>query len=805
MLRTLQADEVRLVCDFALDGEPPEELEASDSIIGQDRAIRALRFGLDIPAAGFNIYVAGARGTGRTTAVRHFLKSVADERGVPDDWCYVNNFKNPYEPKALSVPNGQGFTLAQDIRRIVESAKEEIPEAFQSEDYQAKRQEIRDAFEQQREELHRQLEQQAKAKGFVLQATSSGLFIVPVVDDKPLREQDLLRLDDETRKELREKQRQLHDELKSIQREIHKLQRRAQEAVTELDREVALYVEGQLFAELEEKYAANAGVVKYIQEFRDDLVKNIDIFRAGPESQNPGETSAAEAEWMRVQALKKYKVNVFVDHSDTKGAPVIEELNPTHNNLFGRIEKEARMGALATDFTLVRAGSLHKANGGFLIVPAEDLLRNLFAWEGLKRVLKNQELVIEEASERLGFMATRSLNPEAIPLNLKVVIVGPPELYHILQMLDPDFKELFKVKAEFGTDMECSEANVRKYRSFFHSLCNKEQLPPLADCAVRRMVEYGARLAGDQQKLSTRFADLADIVREAAHYVVTEMEEAVTAEHIARTITEKDYRSNLMEERIQKLISDGTILISTKDAVPGQVNGISVLDLGDFAFGRPSRITATVGLGRQGLIDIEREAKLGGSIHTKGVLILAGYLMKCFGQTTPVSLTGRLVFEQSYGMIDGDSASGAELFALLSALAELPIHQGIAVTGSVNQKGEFQSIGGVNEKIEGVYRICKLQGLSGQQGVLIPEANVRNLMLHEDVVQAIAEGTFHVHACRTVDEGIELLTGVEAGTMQSDGTYPPDSVNGRVQAKLRTMARQLQAFTQQQGEDKHEE
>jgi len=801
LIRSLGADEVRSICNVSAYGGSDEELAPEDSIIGQERAIRSLRLGLDIASSGFNIFVAGARGTGRTTAVRRFLKSVAEDKPEPQDYCYVNNFKSPYEPKALSLPAGKGHAFASDVSKLVESARKEIPEAFESEDYNAKKEDVVSSFNQQREQMLEELNERARKKGFLIQATAAGLFIVPVKDNQPMREQDLMKLDEEERQQIREQQQELQEELKAVQRKIQRLQVDARQAVDELDREVALYVVGELFTDLEEKYADHPKVVEYLEALKEDLLDNIELFRTKPEEQQQQQAQMPAPMGAGGQSseelFRKYEVNVLVDNSETKGAPVWEELNPTHNNLFGRIEKEARMGALATDFTLIRAGALHRANGGFLIVPAEDLLRNLFAWEGLKRILQNQEIVIEEASERLGFMATRSLNPEPIPLQLKVVIVGAPEIYHLLHMYDPDFKELFKVKAEFDTEMDCINENVQKYGSFFQTLCRKEDLPVLDESAVNRMVEYGSRLAANQNKLSTRFADLADIVREAAHYVVEEGGDKITDEHIRKTIEEKRYRSNLLEEKIQEHMQEGRILIETREDVIGQVNGLSVLALGDIAFGRPSRITATVGLGRKGLIDIEREAQLGGNIHSKGVMILSGYLTQRYGQKTPINLTARLVFEQTYGMVEGDSASSAELYALLSSLSGLAVKQGLAVTGSVNQKGELQAIGGVNEKIEGIYHVCKLQGFTGGQGVVIPEANKDDLMLKEEVVEAIREGNFHVYPCSTVDEGIEVLTGVEAGEEGADEAYPEGTVNALVEQRLRDMSEQLRDFARE--------
>lgn len=486
-------------------------------------------------------------------------------------------------------------------------------------------------------------------------------------------------------------------------------------------------------------------------------------------------------------------MNVIVDNSETAGAPVVVEYNPTYNNLIGRIEKEAVFGALITDFTMIRAGSLHRANGGYLVIPVEELLRNLFSWDGLKRALREREVVIEEAAERLGFLTTKTLQPEPIRLKLKVILLGDPLLYYLLYHFDPDFQELFKVKAEFGTRMDRTPENVQKYAAFFCTLCKKEKLLHLDASAVAKLVEYGSRLAEDQTKLATRFSEIADVVREACYYARKEGADYATADHVRRAIDERFYRSNLIQERIQEMIVRGTIMVETTGAKVGQVNGLSVLSLGDISFGKPQRITVTVAAGKEGVIDIEREAKLGGRIHTKGVLILTGYLTEKYAAEAPLTLAARLVFEQSYEGIEGDSASSAELYALFSALSGVPLRQDLAVTGSVNQKGEIQAIGGVNEKIEGFFDVCRAKGLTGEQGVLIPAANRENLMLREDVVEAVREGRFHIYLVKHIDEGIEILTGVPAGERGPDGSFPEGTIHGKVAARLKEMAAQLKA------------
>ncbi len=487
-------------------------------------------------------------------------------------------------------------------------------------------------------------------------------------------------------------------------------------------------------------------------------------------------------------------MNVIVDNSDLQGTPVIIEPNPTHKNLFGRMQKEAQFGVLTTDFTMIRGGSLHRANGGYLVITAEDLLRNLFSYDSLKRALTNECITIEEAGERLGFITTKSLKPEPIPLGVKVVLVGHPALYRQLYLLDTDFKELFKVKADFDTTMDRTEENTQKYASFVCTLCQKGNLKHVDASGLAKIVEYGSRLSQDQQKLSTRFGEIADIIREANFYATQENSEYVTAGHVKKAIDEKFYRSNLIQEKIREMIERNILLIDTDGETVGQANGLSVLSLGDFAFGAPSRVTASIALGREGIVDIQREAKLAGPIHTKGVMILSGYLAEKYAQDKPLSLSARLVFEQSYGMVEGDSASSTELYAILSALSGIPIKQGFAVTGSVNQKGEVQAIGGVNEKVEGFFEVCKAKGLTGEQGVLIPQSNVQNLMLKEEVVEAVQTGKFHVFAVENIDQGIEILTGVKAGAKRDDGTFEEETVNCKVDNQLREMAEKLREF-----------
>jgi lon-related putative ATP-dependent protease len=546
-------------------------------------------------------------------------------------------------------------------------------------------------------------------------------------------------------------------------------------------------------ADLTDKYKDVPDVAAYLKDVQNDILDNLPQFVKGPEE--PPQTPFP-IPWMKADPFRKYDVNVVVDNSEVKGAPVVMESNPTYLNLFGRIENEAQFGALVTDFSMIRGGSLHRANGGYLILPVEELLRNPFSYDSLKRGLKNEHIVIEGAEERLGFIATKSLKPEPIPLSVKVILIGDPYLYQQLYILDMEFNQLFKVKADFDTTMDRTEENTKQYAAFVCMLCQKESLKHLDGSGLAKLVEHSSRLAEDQQKLSTRFAEVADIIREANFYATQENSDSVTGAHVKKAIEEKIYRSKLIQEKIQEMIKRGVLLIDTDAENVGQVNGLSVIGLGDFAFGSPSRVTASVGLGREGVVDIEREAKMGGPIHTKGVLILSGYLNEKYAQDKPLSLSARLVFEQNYEGVEGDSASSTELYSILSALSEIPIKQNIAVTGSVNQKGEVQAIGGVNEKIEGFFEVCKAEGFTGRQGVMIPESNVQNLMLKEEIVEAVRKGKFHIYSVKTIDEGIEVLTGVKAGERLKDGAFAKETVNYRVDKRLREMAEKLREFPQ---------
>ncbi|RLC81150.1 MAG: ATP-dependent protease [Chloroflexi bacterium] len=769
-----------------------DELEPPAEIIGQERAVRALRFGLEMDKQGFNIYVAGLPGTGRTTAVRTFLEKLAAEKPVPPDWCYVHNFKDPYRPKALCLPPGKGRELKAQVKEFIEYTRREIPKAFESDEYASQREALSAEFNTRREAIFSQLNKKAREAGFLLQSSPAGLLLIPMKDGQPLSQEAFEALPEEEKKQMRERQKAVEAEVREALREVRKEERALKARLDELDKAVGRNVLNRYVEELLEEYEEYPEVREYLEEMRDDILENLSQFRQAETSSEKMPPEARERLW------RKYDVNVLVDNSHLTGAPVVIELNPTYVNLMGRIEKEAMFGTLITDFTLIKAGALHRANGGYLVIQVEDLLRNPYSWQGLKLALANGKIIIEEIGERLGFITTKTLQPEPIPLDVKVVLIGSPVLYHYLYNLDEEFKELFKVKADFDTRMDRNEENIKAYCAFICGICQKENLLPFENSGMAKIVEYGSRLAGDQDKLSTRFADIADIIREAHFWASQEGATSVKAEHVQKALAEKVYRSNLVQERVREMIEKGTILIDTEGEVVGQVNGLSVVSLGDFTFGKPTRITATIGVGKEGIVDIERETKLGGPIHTKGVLILTGYLIQKYAQDKPLTLAARLVFEQSYEGVEGDSASAAEVFALLSALSGLPIKQGIAVTGSLDQKGRIQAIGGVNEKIEGFFEICKAKGLNGEQGVIIPRSNLRHLMLKEEVVEAVKEGKFHIYAIETVDEGIEILTGVKAGKRLEDGAFEKDSVNYLVDKRLRELSKEYREVEEEE-------
>ena len=794
----LPPEKLHCICEPSVFGcADSRNAEPLQTILGQKRALKALNFGLRIRDKGFNIYVSGYAGSGRKTALRAYLKELAKDQPSPPDWCYVNNFKDAYRPNTISMPAGLAHEFSRDVDGFVKAARKGIVKAFESEEYATRRNQAAKKFQEQRDELFSKVNEDARKKGLLIQATPMGLLAFPMVENRPMTEEEFRALDKKTQDAFTRKQGKLQELIKKSGRQVSVLEKKANEMIAKLDRDIASYTLENLLDDLMEKYRDQTGIIAHLKAMLEDMVENLPLFRSDEQkAQEQPETPFTMNGELR---FRKYKVNVLVDNSKLKGAPIVTELNPTYNNLFGRIEKEAQFGALLTDLTMIRSGSLHQANGGYLILPVEDVLINYFSWDGLKRAIRNREIRIEEAGERMGFMTTRSLMPEPIPWDIKVILIGTPYLYYRLYELDQDFQDLFKVKADFDTVMERTDENMKSYASFLCSLCQEENLLHFDKDAIVKVVEHSCRLASDQEKLSTRFGEIANVIREASFYASQENMPLVGERHVKQAVEERFLRSNLLMEKAKEMISQGMIKIDVDGEKTGQVNGLSVIDLGDIMFGRPSRITVSIEPGHDGIIDIEREAKLGGPIHTKGVMILSGYLAHTYAQEKPISLSARLVFEQSYSGIEGDSASSTELYALLSALSGKPIRQGIAVTGSVNQKGEVQAIGGVNEKIEGFFEVCKVKGITGRQGVIIPESNVRNLMLKDEIIEAVKAGKFTIWTATSIDEGIEILTGVKAGTRHKDGSFEKATIHDLVDRELRKLSETWISFAQSQG------
>ncbi|MBN2334048.1 AAA family ATPase [Candidatus Bathyarchaeota archaeon] len=786
MVKELDYTQTRRKCppDF-IACESTSDLEPLIEIIGQDRAVKALRFGLDIDEEGFNIYVAGMPGTGKKTAIVTFLEQRAKDMPVPPDWCYVWNFDDDEKPNAMSLPPGKGSEFRDDMAKFVDNMRKALMSAFESEDYATRREETVKQYEDKKAELMKQLNQKSMEAGFVLQRSQIGMLIVPVINGQLINEQQFSLLPQNVKDEIQERRKRLQDDLRSAFRQFRDVDRDAETAVESFNKEVATYAMEHLLQTLKEKYGGIEECDAYMNAVRDDILANLDAIIG---SQKQPESPFPFLQSQTPDPVERYKVNLIVDNSKLEGAPVIMEMNPSHNRLFGATEKEARFGALVTNYTMIRSGSAHEANGGFLVIPVEELARNPGSYESLKRTIVNKKLEIEELAEKMGFVTTRSLRPEPIPFDAKVVLVGDSQIYYMLYQLDPEFKKIFKVKAEFDTTMEREPENIQQYAKFMCTLVNKEGLRHLDSSGISAVIEFSSRLASDQKKLSTQFAEVSDIIREANFYAKEAGSEVITELHVKQAIEAKVYRSNLIEEKLEEMIERGTILVDTGGEKVGQVNGLAVMGIGDYMFGKPSRITASVGVGKEGILDIERQAEMGGPTHTKGVHILTGFLTNRYAKSYPLSVTARLTFEQNYSGVDGDSASSTETYTLLSALSGVPIKQCFAVTGSVNQKGEVQAIGGVNHKIEGFYDLCKFRGLDGSHGVVIPESNVKNLMLREDVVEAIKDGKFHIYPVNSIDEGIEVLTGVPAGELQGDGTYIEGTINYLVQKKLDGMA-----------------
>jgi predicted ATP-dependent protease len=777
-----------------------------EDFIGQDRAIRAIEFGLGVNRPGFNIFVTGLTGTGKTSIIKAFLKKATGERTAPEadpllpgDWCYVYNFSDPDRPLALKIRRGWGKLLKADMEQLIQSLQREAKKMFESDDFAHQRQTVVEQLQKKQQEMMEALMEEASQSDFTLRMTPSGIVLLPTKGGKPMQEAEYLGLSTAEKKVLDEKRVEIEKKVEDTLREGKKLEREITEKLEAAETEAADYLVRIPLTDLKEKYRDYPRVVAYFESVREHILKNLQRFK-GADSASGSMASFMQFGEPPTDPFLPYRINVFVDNSDTQGPPIIVETNPTYHNLFGVIEKKPIVGGYVTDFTLIKAGSISKANGGYLVLYDRDVLTNAGVWEALQRVIKNRELRIEEPGAFFGWVPPQGLRPEPIPTDTKIIMIGDPYLYRTLATLDPDFRETFKVKADFNFEIDRSQENIVAFACFISDYCNREALRHFDTSGVARVIEHCARLVEDQEKLSTRFSDMVDLLIESDFWAGKENAELVSEKHVERAITEKTFRLNLVEKRLQEMVAEGTLLVDVDGAVVGQVNGLAVYQMGDFSFGKPSRITARTFMGRGGIINIERESKLSGKAHDKGVLILGGFLGGKYAQQHPLSLSSSVCFEQSYDDVDGDSASSTELYAILSSLAEIPIQQSIAVTGSVNQNGEIQAIGGINYKIEGFFDVCRLKGLTGRQGVLIPRANLRNLMLRSDVVEAAKAGKFHIYAVSTIDEGLEVLTGVPAGERRHDGGYAGGSINERVQKKLLHYAEQQKRLT---GENHH--
>jgi len=809
----LTADRLRRRCDtaqfaFASTAEAPD----LEGIIGQERAARAIEFGIEIPYAGYNVFATGPAGAGKTSIITRFLETKAATRPVPADWGYVHNLSDPDRPHAIRIPPGRGARLRDQVNALLAQVADALEKAYASDQYAEGRNALERELDAQRTDRFRQLDTLVREQGFALARTPMGMMITPVKSGQALTPEQFEALPEAEREKLSQQGQALQDALERTIRQVQEIEETAQQRLQHLDQEIVAAAIRPFFDKLAPDWAESPDVLGYLSGIQTHMAEHADDFKfkAGPvaaqEQADPAGGAGQMPPWLRPQAISpydRYRLNVVVDNSSLHGAPVVVETNPTYLNLIGRLEMRAEFGALVTDFSHIKAGALHRANGGYLLLDARVLLRQPLAWEALKQALRTKRIRIEDMTQQMGVLATTTLTPEPISLDVKVVLIGDPDVYYLLYANDEQFQKLFKVRADFAAEMAWTSDNEERIVRFIRQRCEEFGLPHFDVSGVAKVVEYSGRLVEDQAKLTTRFADISDLIQEAAFWAGRAKHATVTAEDVQCAIDERIYRSNQYEVRMREMTADGTLMVDTTGATVGQVNGLAVLELGDYAFGRPSRITCRTYQGRSGVINIEREARLSGRIHDKGILILTGFLGGRYAQDKPLSLSASIAFEQSYEGIDGDSASSTELYALLSSLAELPIRQGIAVTGSVNQHGEIQAIGGATVKIEGFFDVCRAMpgGLTGQQGVVLPAANVSNLMLREDVIEAVAQGKFHIWPVRTVDEGIELLTGVPAGERGADGTYPPDSVNDRVDRKLRELAEKLQNFGQKTREN----
>ena len=767
------------------------DLEHEYTHLGQDRAMDALKFGIGIKHDGYNLYVLGSTGLGKNTTVKKILADESATAEPPSDWCYINNFSEPHKPLILKLPSGFGHQLQIDMLALLEELLVAIPAAFESDEYRTRAQAIQDEYKQKEIDAFTKLSDSADKKKITLLRTPSGYTMGPIKDGKVLSPVEFEKLDEKEQKEIKKVVNEIEKELIKTIHKIPVWYKENRERIKQLNREISEVVVNQSISELAVKYTELPDVLAYIDTVKRDIIENVNEFRKYGAEKESGNNN----QQIILSALAKYQVNVLVDNSDTQGAPVIYEDNPSYLNLIGRVEHIAQYGTLLTDFTLIKAGALHRANGGYLVLDARKVLMSPFSWEGLKRALHAHEVRIESLERMISLASTTSLQPEPIPISVKVVLTGSRLLYYLLKQYDPEFGLLFKVAADFAEDIERNDENSELYAQLIAGLQKENELTALNINAVQRTIEHCSRLVEDSEKLSLHMGSLLDLLREGDYWAKQAKRQEISEHDIEKAIDTRRYRQDQIHERVHEQIIRGNYLLDTSGEKVAQINALSVIQLGDYSFGRPSRITATARLGQGKVIDIEREVKLGGSIHSKGVLILSSYLANRYAKDQPISLSASLVFEQSYGYVEGDSASAAELCALLSALSEVPIKQNFSVTGSVNQYGEIQTIGGVNEKIEGFFDVCNARGLTGEQAVVIPQANVKHLMLHADVREAVAQNKFAIYSVQTIDQMMQLMTGKQAGVKDKNKQYPQGSINYLVQKRIDKLNKLQKTFS----------
>lgn len=756
--------------------------------IGQQRGIDALEFGLQINVKGYNLYLEGPSGVGKTSYTKRCLKTLASKKKVPNDWCYIYNFENPNEPIAVDLPAGQGKEFKEAMDGFIKEIKKDIKNTFNNDDFEKEKALIKQEFEEKRTSLLEKLNENASKHNFQVKTAQNGIYMMPVVNGKAIEEEEFEKLADDIKQQYEEKSVLVQEQIMSTISQIKEIERLSDKKISEWQSNIALLTVNVHINYLKTKYKRNKKINKFLNDVKQDVLKNIPVFLEDS-SEDSDHQAQHNQQQRKPNPCLNYRVNLFVDNSNQEGAPVIMDSNYSYNNIFGCLEYENCYGALKTDHTMLKPGLLQKANGGYIIFQAKDLLANAACYEALKKSLRVKEVAIENAAEQRSSMALISLKPEPIPLNLKVILIGNSNIYQTLLSMDSDFRKLFKIKVEFEESAEATTENMNKLAQIVHGFCETEKLPHLDKEAMARLIEYAARLAGNRNKLSTRFDDLIQVVAEAGTWAKLSRSKVITPKFIDKALAKRIERVKKYDEKYLEMIKENSLLIDTTGSKIGELNGLTVMTIGDYTFGKPAKITVNTYTGKSGIVNIEREVEISGPSHSKGVLILSGYLGEMFAQDIPLCLTASICFEQLYNGVDGDSASSTELYGLLSSLSGIPINQSIAVTGSVNQKGQIQPIGGVNEKIEGFFQVCKARGLDGSHGVMIPIQNVDNLQLSDEIVNAVKDKQFHIYAISTIDEGIEVLTGVPAGKKDSNGNFPAGTVNYLVHEKLNKYAK----------------